>query len=473
MGIVIGVAVAAFLTFGLKAAAATLSAQDLNQAGMSPQVLVNSLLGSGVTASNVTFTGSNCGGGLFSGGTGTIGFDTGVVLGSGSVQSGDTQCNGQKGIEGPNSADDNTGNNGTPGDTQLSQLAGQTANPPQASATTYDAAALEFDFVPSGSQLNFNYVFSSEEYNEFVNSEFNDVFGFFVNGQNCALVPGTTAPVTINSVNGGNPFGTSADNAQFYRNNDPNDPGPPAIDTEMDGLTTVFTCQATVNPGVTNHIKMAIADTGDSAYDSNVFIQGGTFSAPTTTTTVASTTTTTTVPSTTTTTTVPGTTTTTTVPSTTTTTTTADTTTVPSTTPLATTTTTVPSTTTTAAPGAGPGGTSSTTAPQATQSQGQSSASSPAPGQSITITGTGFAPNQPVTITATNPPTSLGTATSDPAGHVQAQVVVPVNAAPGPEQIVITGPAPGGGTHQVVVSFTIAATAPVATPAVAEPSFTG
>ena len=61
--------------------------------------------------------------------------------------------------------------------------------------------------------------------------------------------------MTINSVNGGNPFGSSpAENSQFYRNNDPNDPGPPAIDTEMDGLTTVFTCQVNVNQGQTNHM---------------------------------------------------------------------------------------------------------------------------------------------------------------------------------------------------------------------------
>ena len=42
----------------------------------------------------------------------------------------------------------------------------------------------------------------------------------------------------------------------------------------MDGLTTVFTATANVNPGQTNTMKMAIADTGDSVLDSNVFIKG-------------------------------------------------------------------------------------------------------------------------------------------------------------------------------------------------------
>jgi len=67
-------------------------------------------------------------------------------------------------------------------------------------------------------------------------------------------------------------------NAIYYRNNDLQDGGP-FINTEMDGLTTVFTATAHVNHGVTNHIKLAIADTGDGYYDSNVFIKAGSFSA--------------------------------------------------------------------------------------------------------------------------------------------------------------------------------------------------
>ena len=45
----------------------------------------------------------------------------------------------------------------------------------------------------------------------------------------------------------------------------------------MDGLTTVLTCSAPVNPGVTNHMKLAIADASDSRYDSNVFLRAGSF----------------------------------------------------------------------------------------------------------------------------------------------------------------------------------------------------
>jgi hypothetical protein len=41
----------------------------------------------------------------------------------------------------------------------------------------------------------------------------------------------------------------------------------------MDGLTTLLTCQAAVNSGVTNTVKLAIADASDAEFDSNVFIQ--------------------------------------------------------------------------------------------------------------------------------------------------------------------------------------------------------
>jgi hypothetical protein len=39
--------------------------------------------------------------------------------------------------------------------------------------------------------VQFQYVFSSEEYSDFSNTSFNDVFVFFVNGVNIAVVPGT------------------------------------------------------------------------------------------------------------------------------------------------------------------------------------------------------------------------------------------------------------------------------------------
>ena len=67
----------------------------------------------------------------------------------------------------------------------------------------------EFDFEVQGDNIEFNFIFMSEEYNEYVNTGFNDVFAFYISGpgivgqQNLAVVPGTTTPVSINTINNG------------------------------------------------------------------------------------------------------------------------------------------------------------------------------------------------------------------------------------------------------------------------------
>ena len=246
-------------------AAPGLATQDLSGA-LTPADLANDLVGGGITISNVTYTGADVAAGRFSGGSGIIGFDSGIILSTGSVAN----------VVGPNAEDDVSTPNGTAGDANLTTLSGFPTN---------DAAVLEFDFVPVGSSVLFDYVFASDEYNEFVHTEFNDVFAFLINGVNCATVPGTGQPVSINTINNGNPFGIDpGDNPALYRNNDLDDNGG-AIDTEMDGLTTVLTCQASVNAGATNHMKLAIADASDAIYDTVVFLEAGSFVAPTPTAT--------------------------------------------------------------------------------------------------------------------------------------------------------------------------------------------
>lgn len=222
--------------------------QDLTT-GLTAATLASSLLGDGVSISNVTYTGTQTSGGRFSGGTGIIGFEQGVVLSSGRIAS----------VKGPNLQDGLTTNNGSAGDTQLTALAGQ---------QTFDATVLEFDFVPNGDKVFFQYVFGSDEYNEYVGS-INDIFAFFVNGTNCATVNGSTV-VAINTINKGS-------NPSLYRNNDLTD-GPALINTEMDGLTVVLDCAASVRPNEINHIKLAVADAADSILDSAVFLRAGSFS---------------------------------------------------------------------------------------------------------------------------------------------------------------------------------------------------
>ena len=77
-------------------------------------------------------------------------------------------------------------------------------------------------------------------------------------------------------LNGGNPFETAASNPQYYLNNDLT-AGVGWIDAEWTALRWFFLWIAKVNPGDTNHIKLAIADAGDRILDSNVFLKAGSF----------------------------------------------------------------------------------------------------------------------------------------------------------------------------------------------------
>jgi len=230
--------------------------------GLTPTDLVNILLGGGVTVSNITFQGVNHSAGTFSGGTGIIGFESGIILSTGNIAD----------VVGPNTEDSTTTHNGLPGDAVLNSLI--------IGYTTLDATVLEFDFVPTSNVIVFEYVFGSEEYNEYVNTAFNDVFGFFINGVNQALIPSTSVPVSINNVNGGGPsYGTNPSNSAYYINNDLQDGGG-LINTELDGMTVVLSVVANVTPSQTNHIRLAIADASDSILDSDVFIKMASFTAP-------------------------------------------------------------------------------------------------------------------------------------------------------------------------------------------------
>lgn len=246
--------------------ALAINTQDLNS-GVTPADLVTALLGPGVAVSNVTFTGANVAAGTFTGGASMVGFDSGIMLSSGNIAF----------VPGPNTQDDVSGVNAGIGDPDLDGLI--------PGYTTFDAALLEFDFECTGTQIiQFQYVFTSEEYNEWVNSPFNDVFGFFLNGANIALVPGSAGtPVSINNVNCGNPYNPPLGSfCNLFVNNDCNDippgtfPCTGARDTQMDGAIVTLTASGVLSPGV-NHIKLAIADAGDQVLDSNVFIQGQSF----------------------------------------------------------------------------------------------------------------------------------------------------------------------------------------------------
>ena len=228
------------------AGAVSLSTQDLGLL-LSPTDLVYRLLGQGVTVSNISFKGVNHAAGTFSGGTSIIGFEDGIVLSSGKIAS----------IMGPNTSPSISTANNMPGDPDVAALI--------PGYWAYDATVLEFDFVPAGNKIIFEYVFGSEEYLEWVGTAFNDVFGFYINGINQALIPGTKIPVSINNVN-------HLSNKGYFINNTA-----AVLNTQMDGLTTVLKVTADVNPNESNHIKLVIADAGDFIYDSWVLLRAESF----------------------------------------------------------------------------------------------------------------------------------------------------------------------------------------------------
>ncbi len=269
-----------FLIFLLSLSGIVANAQLSTNANVSPSDLVqNNLLGSGVTASNITYSGDPIAIGSFNGSATNIGLGSGVIMTTGTVENSSGLFGAQEGPFGPNDEGGAGVDNGVGGDPQLDALS---------NATTMNAAVLEFDFVATGSVVSFNYVFASEEYLEYVNAGFNDAFGFFITGQNpaggtynsknIAIVPGTNIPVTIDNLN-------DQSYGQYYVDNGDGNSAPQNSDptvVQYDGFTTVLTASANVVCGNTYHIKLAIADAGDGSFDSGVFLESQSFSSPAT-----------------------------------------------------------------------------------------------------------------------------------------------------------------------------------------------
>jgi len=162
-----------------------------------------------------------------------------------------------------------------------------------------EMSTIRFDLVPASDSLKFRYIFASEEYPEFVCSQFNDLFGFFIKGpgiqgdsiylgtsmegfQNMAQIPDSKLPVTINTVNSGL-SGTNGinPNCQFspqgisaYKANENLSSGL-FQQLAFDGLTKSLTAKAKVQPCEVYSLVLVISDVGDRIYDSGVFLENG------------------------------------------------------------------------------------------------------------------------------------------------------------------------------------------------------
>jgi gliding motility-associated-like protein len=240
------------------------------------QLINNVLLGMGVTASNITINGSplnanNTQGNVasFTNTNPAFPISSGLLLTTGNAIA----------AQGPNNST-NLANN-------LPATASVATDPHLnilAAGTVTNGVVLEFDFIPTGDTLNFRYIFGSEEYPEFSPSTYNDAFGLFLwgpgitgpyalagyaNGANIATIPGGI-PVTINNVG-------DASNTAYYVFNDNGSTYGNAI--QYDGTTVLLTAAASVQCNQTYHIKLAISNVSDQAYDSGVFLEANSFSS--------------------------------------------------------------------------------------------------------------------------------------------------------------------------------------------------
>jgi len=233
--------------------------------------IAEAIRGPGTVISNVTLTCPNGAYGVFNGAGSDLGLETGVLLTTGRAA----------GAIGPNVTGDlgefGSPSGPSPGDLDLDALGtllGETA-------ASQDACVLELDVIVDTDELIFDYTFGSDEYPEFVDNEVNDIFAFFISGpgidgevelnnqRNIAILPnGRGTVVQIDSIN-------SASNNEYYRNNSLGQ------SVDYDGLTAGFRgepktlrARADVTACESYHLKLAIADRGDDAYDSGVFIAG-------------------------------------------------------------------------------------------------------------------------------------------------------------------------------------------------------
>lgn len=140
---------------------------------------------------------------------------------------------------------------------------------------TFDAIALEFDFIPNSDSISFDYIFASEEYPEYVNKGLNDAFAFYLSKSqsaeriNLAKLPGNNQAITVNNINSlnNNKFfisNTGKNNCLFYS-------------LQFDGLSTKLSTGYKVNPYQKYHIKLCISDVGDGYFDSVVLLNANSF----------------------------------------------------------------------------------------------------------------------------------------------------------------------------------------------------
>jgi len=212
--------------------------------------MANTIFGNGVTVTGATYSGSSYSSAIYSNGDAVAGnvtpSDTGVIFSTGSATRFTNNNASQSNLS--NSTSVNSG--GANGDADFNSIA---------SAGTFDASFMVVDFIPTEDTMTMQFVFSSDEYPEYSSSIYNDTVGVWINGTHVPLSIANSG-TAISAVNQNN-------NINLYQDNTSDQ-----FNTEMDGFTLTMTLTIPVNVGVTNTIKLGIADVADSNYDSNLLI---------------------------------------------------------------------------------------------------------------------------------------------------------------------------------------------------------
>ncbi len=233
------------------AVASQVSAQLTFQPAQNVNQVVSNIFGLNCEdISTVTTVGNNYTFGIFSNGQ-SLGLNSGIVMATGNIFSFNLM----------NAQAFSSTDFQMPGDMNINQF--------NNGVSSFDAVSLQFSFTPDITDtISFRYIFASEEYPEYVYSQYNDRFLFLVseNGQgfqNVATVPGTTIPVEINSIN-------QYQNTQYYIEN--NQSNPNSANFVFDGYTVPMYAKFFVQAGNTYTIKLVLADVNDGVFDSAIFL---------------------------------------------------------------------------------------------------------------------------------------------------------------------------------------------------------
>jgi Ca2+-binding RTX toxin-like protein len=215
-------------------------------------LIADTIFGPGIRIVSSSLTGTAGQTGIYSDGLttspGVVPSDSGVIFSTGNV----ADFTNSSGTTNTNTVEERTTDHNGAGDPDMTTMSG---------TRTFDAVIFNAVFIPDNDFLTMQFVFSSDEYLEFVDSGYNDVIAVMINGSTVELTP-TVATVSIDTVN-------TTVNSNLYVDN------PIASDfynTEMDGFTITMALKAPVNAGVENTIKIGIADGGDGEVDSNFLI---------------------------------------------------------------------------------------------------------------------------------------------------------------------------------------------------------